>query len=295
MSDKTARKMPALTSEARLNYRRIGLQRDGFSDIYHRLVAASWPMLLVFLACLYLSVNALFAIAYMTVGGVTNARPGSFADAFFFSIQTIATIGYGTMAPESFAAHMVVVCEVFVGLVGLAMITGITFSKFARPTARVRFSRNAIITTREGVPSLIFRMANERGTSLVEASAHVALLRDEVTLEGEEVRRFHDLALIRQTNLLFTLSWTVVHPIAAPSPLVGADAQSLEAVDAAVVVSVLGIDETTGQTVHARHAYNAADILWNVRFADMFSESGGQSTMDFGRFDHVVANDGGTT
>src|SRR5262249_23589165 len=159
---------------------------------------------------------------YLLLGhAIANARPGSFSDAFFFSVQTMATIGYGQMAPATFAAHVLVSVEAFVGLVGFAMVTGITFSKFSRPTARILFSNVAVVTQRDGVPCLMFRMANERGTSIVEAQAHVVLTRSETTLEGEKVRRFYDLKLLRQQNILFALSWTALHPITQESPFSG--------------------------------------------------------------------------
>ncbi len=279
----------SLTAAGRLNVARRGVARPGFSDLYHRLVTASWPRLLVLLAVTYLGVNALFALAYVEVGGITNAAPGSFADAFFFSVQTIATIGYGVMAPHSLAAHLIVIAEVFVGLVGLAVVTGITFSKFARPTARVRFSRNLVVGRRDGATALMFRMANERGSTLVEATAHVSLIRSEQTVEGETVRRFLDLPLTRQTNLIFALSWSVVHAIDPLSPLFGETAESLQASDAAVVVSVLAIDEVTGQTVHTRHGYNAEDIVWNARFVDILGVGpDGERFIDYRLFDDVV-------
>ena len=289
---------PALmTSDANIIYRRVGLTRRRTGDSYHRLISSSWPRLLALLVVAYLTANALFALAYLAVGdAISNARPGSFADAFFFSVQTMATIGYGVMAPRSLGAHVLVVIEVLVGLVGLAVVTGITFAKFSRATARVLFSKVALITMRDGVPCFTFRMANERGSSLVEAQAHVVFSRDELTATGEMLRRFYDLPLTRQQNILFALSWTVIHPITPESPLFGATLESLSNSASAIIVSVFGLEENLGQTVHARHAYNAADIRWSGRFADILCVTPeGERVIDYRWFHDIVDEASETT
>lgn len=264
-------------------------------DAYFFLLTRPWPWLLALFAGLYLGVNALFALAYLGCGdAIANARSGSFADAFFFSVQTLATIGYGTWAPRTFAAHVLVAVEAFVGLLGFALATGLAFAKFSRPTARVLFSDVAIVAPRDGVPSLMFRMANERGNQIVEAEVHAVLARDETTAEGEAVRRFHDLPLVRRRNALFALTWTAVHPITPESPLAGATPESLAAAEAEVVVSLVGLDETVSQTVHARHVYPASRIRWGVRFADVVSRlPGGGRRVDLRAFHDVVPSGDG--
>ena len=143
---------------------------DGyFDDFYHQLMTSSWPLLLLVVVAVIVAVNCLFAAGYLIAGGVAHARQGSFADAFFFSVQTMATIGYGTMAPNSFVANLLASGEALTGLLAFALVTGLVFSKFSRPTARVRFTRNAVISLRDGVPSLMFRMANVRANQIVEA------------------------------------------------------------------------------------------------------------------------------
>jgi inward rectifier potassium channel len=255
-------------------------------DLYHHLLVSSWPRLFALVAALYLVANALFALAYLAQpGSLAHARRGSFADAFFFSVQTMATIGYGRIAPRTIWANGVVTVEALVGLLGLALVTGLVFAKFSRPTARVLFSRHAVVAPFDGTPSLMFRMANARGNGIVEAQVHVVLARNEVTAESEAMRRFHDLALARRQSALFTLSWTAIHPIADGSPLRGATPASLAAADAEIVVSLLGLDEHFSQTVHARHRYRAADIVWGARFADILR---GQGHIDYTRFHDVV-------
>jgi inward rectifier potassium channel len=281
---------PNARTAALPNVTRVGLKRRLATDLYHSLLTASWPQLFCLLLSGFVATNALFALAYLVTGdGITHARAGSFADAFFFSVQTMATIGYGEMAPRTLAAHVLVTIEALVGVIGFAVVAGLAFAKFSRPTARVLFSRVAVVAKRDGRPCLMFRMANERGTSIVEAQAHVALIRRERTLEGEDVRRFYDLALQRQSNILFALSWTVVHPIDEHSPIAGETLESLAASDVMIIVSLMGLDETFGQTVHARHVYTAHDIRWNARFVDILStRADGQLAVDYSRFHDVV-------
>jgi inward rectifier potassium channel len=289
----------------RLRYGAVGERRGGYAfsapprtppraiggDLYHYLLTISWPAVLTLIVGLFGVINTLFAIAYMLVGGIAHAHPGSFADAFFFSVQTMATVGYGRMAPVSLAANVLVAIEVLSGLLALAVITGLVFARISRPTARVRFSRVAVISPRDGVPSLVFRMANERASRIVEAQAHVILARQETTAEGESVRRFHDLALVRDRNPLFSLSWSVIHPITALSPLYGETRESLNAARAQIVVSLTGLDESFLQTVHARHIWDIEEIAWNARFVDILQETPDGVVIDYSRFDEVVPAD----
>ena len=260
-------------------------------DLYHDLLVSSWPRLFAFLALFYVAANAFFAVAYLAVpGSIENARPGSFVDAFFFSVQTMATIGYGKLVPGTLWANALVTLEALFGLLGIAMVTGLMFAKFSRPTARVLFSRRAVVAPFDGTPSLMFRMANARSNNnIVEAQVHVVLARNEMTSEGQAMRRFHDLDLSRRQSALFTLSWTAIHPISERSPLRDATPASLVAADAEIIVSLLGFDEHFSQTVHARHFYAAEDIVWNARLADILpSLRRGGRRIDLTRFHDVV-------
>jgi len=237
--------------------------------------------------------NTLFALGYLlNPGGIEHARAGSFGDAFFFSIQTMSTIGYGRMVPQSLFANVLVMVEALVGVFGLALMTGLIFAKFSRPSARVLFSRVAVITQWDGIPSLLFRMANARGNQIVEAQIHLVLARDEVTPEGESFRRLYDLELTRRQHALFTLTWTAVHPLTARSPLADATPASLAAADTEIIVSLMGLDETYEQTVHARYVYTARDIVWGARFVDVLSRRpDGQWQIDYPRFHDVIRID----
>ncbi len=269
----------------------IGLRRRLGRDLYHSLLTASWPSLLLLVVAAYVAVNAAFALAYLALGdGVANARAGSFGDAFFFSVQTLATIGYGKMAPRTTAANVLVAAEALLGLLGLAVVTGLTFAKFSRPTARVLFSRIATVAPYDGVPSLLFRLANERASQIVDAHLEVTIVRDEITAEGERVRRMRDLALRRDRSAFFALTWTAVHSVDASSPLHGATPESLARTGTDIVVSLTGFDESLAQIVHARHVYRPSDVVFGARFRDVLSERpDGTRSIDYRRFHELEA------
>jgi inward rectifier potassium channel len=264
----------------------VGLSSNPWTDVYHRLLTMSWPRFFGLLFAAFLVVNGLFAAGYASLGdGIESARPGSLADSFFFSVQTLATIGYGKMAPRSTAANLLVSVEALVGMIGLAVTTGVVYGRFARPTARVLFSDAAVIRPWDGVPSLMFRMANARGNLIAEARVKVTFLREERTAEGETVRRVHDLELLRSESAAFALTWTIVHPIAGKSPLVGETPESLREKRADIMVSLTGLDEGLSQTIHARHGYAAEKLAWNAKLADILTtRPDGIRVIDYRRF-----------
>ncbi|MGH7931853.1 MAG: ion channel [Candidatus Binataceae bacterium] len=267
-----------------------GVGRAYLTDLYYFLLTASWSFLLFLIAAAFGFANTIFALLYLLDGGIEHARPGSFADVFFFSVETMATIGYGKMSPVTLVANALMSFEALIGLIGLALVTGLIFAKFSRPNARVRFSRVAVIAKRDGVPCLMFRMANVRSNQIVEAQLHAVLARQEVTTEGESMRRFYDLELARQRNAIFALSWTAIHPIDEKSPFFGADPRLLTEWDATVVVSLIGLDATFAQTIHARHYYEPEDIIWGARYADIMEFlPDGTTVLDYARFDDTVA------
>ena len=258
------------------------------ADFYHYLLTASWPMLLFQISVAFVAINLLFALAYYWAGGIDNARPGHFEDAFFFSVQTMGTIGYGRLSPVSWPANTIMSVEALASMIGLALMTGLIFAKFSRPTARVRFSRVCVVARRDGVPSLMIRMANVRMNQIVEAEIRVVLARQERTLEGEDVRRFHDLTLTRYRNAIFAFSWTAIHPIEPGSPIYETTPEELEAARAEVIVSVTGIDDTFKQTVYTRHTYSPSTIIWGARFVDITKRTAeGELAFDYTHFDDV--------
>jgi len=265
---------------------RVGLRATPLKDLYYHLMRGSWAQLIALFVVGYVVVNLGFAALYMLdVPGFAGDAPAGFADAFFFSVQTIATIGYGVLAPRTVYVNVLVAIESLLGVLGFAVATGLVFSKFARPSARVLFSSVMVVTRRNGKPCLQLRCANARGNDLVEATAHVVVIKNDVTAEGHRMRRFHDLALDRDRSPLFVLTWLIMHDLDERSPLYGATAESLAADDALFVVTIVGVDGTLGQTVHARHSYEYFDVRFAHRFVDVLTtDADRRLTLDFARF-----------
>jgi inward rectifier potassium channel len=272
---------------------RLGVAEAPWGDLYHLLLSLSWPRFFGLLGLTYVLLNGVFALVYladpMPGGGIANARAGSFADAFFFSVQTMASIGYGAMNPQSLYANVVVTVEAVIGLFWLATATGLMFARFSRPTARVLFSNVAIIAPYDGAPTLMFRAANQRRNQILEAQIRLTLVRNDITAEGQFMRRFYDLSLSRSQTPIFALTWLALHPIDEYSPLYGMTEAELAEIETEIVVTLTGIDETFAQTIHARHSYVTSEILWNVRFADILTRTpDGRRAVDYSCFHKVV-------
>jgi inward rectifier potassium channel len=250
-----------------------GQDKGRFFDFYHDVLTTSWPAFFLQLAALFVAVNLVFAMLYVIDrGGIVNARPGSFQDAFFFSVQTLGTLGYGAMAPRTLYVNLLVTAESFTGILIIALFTGIIFARFSRPFARLVFSKVAVVTTFDGIPTLMFRTANQRGnSSILDAAITVSLASSYTNREGVFMRRFQELPLVRAKNPLFALSWTVMHTIDETSPLFGIGLADMIEHDMEVVVMLSGTDETINDRVYARHSYVAEEILWNRRFVDVIS------------------------
>ncbi len=266
----------------------VGDRRAPLSDFYHALLERPWWVTIAAISGTFLTANALFAVAYLIVGGVAHATPASFRDAFFFSVQTMGTVGYGAMFPESTAANLVVTAEALTGLTLTALATGLVFAKFSRSTARLIFTEKATISLLNGAPALSFRLGNERGNQIVDAQLKVVLVRTEKTTEGKTFYRMLDLTLTRQRALSLSRSWNVVHVINAESPLHGETPESLAAKEVELQVQVIGLDDATMQMVHGGHRYFARQILWGYRMADVLSETeDGHLLLDLRKFQDV--------
>ena len=269
-----------------------GQDSGRWTDFYHGVLTAPWPLFILGLALFYLAINIIFALLYMADPyGIENMRPGNFWDAFRFSAQTISSINYSMMVPKSVYANAVVVTEAFSGILNLALITGVVFSRFSRPYARVLFSNVAVITTFDGVPTLMFRAANQRGNQILDASISVSYAHEAVTREGHAMRRFDELKLVRARTPLFALSWTIMHRIDETSPLYGATIESMIENQVEFVALLSGTDETLADTIYARQAYKPHQILWNRRFADILSLTPkGRRVVDLKRFHDTEAD-----
>lgn len=267
----------------------IGAPRQTLRDFYHLFLRVPWSVALGGIVVAWLTINGLFGAVYFALGGVAGARTRSFWDAFLFSVQTMGTIGYGSMYPTSVAANICMTFESVTGLVVTAVATGLIFAKFSRSTARVVFARHAAIGPMDGVPTLMIRVGNERGNSILEATIRLVLLRTEKLKEGTTFYRMLDLKLTRERSPAMARSWTVLHPITPDSPLYGATPESLARDEAELVVTLVGTDDTSLQQVHARARYLDGDVLWGARHADVLSEGAdGRLTLDVRRFNDIV-------
>jgi len=267
----------------------LGDWHHQWREPYHLMLTVPWGGFIIIVALLYLALNTCFAILYILGGdSIVNARPGSFEDAFFFSVQTLASIGYGVMSPKTTYANMIVVIESVAGLFTIALLTGISFARFSRPTAKVIFSKYAVIMPFVNLPTLAFRAANQRHNQILEAQVMVSLSRDEITPEGRHMRRFYELKLVRSRTPGFSLPWTLMHPIDQHSPLYGFSAESLTASQTQIIVSLSGIDETVSQTVHSRHTYGIHDIILDHQLVDiMHITANGDRYIEFSQFHHI--------
>jgi len=259
-------------------------------DPYHLILTIPWQGFAASIIGAYLGTNVIFALLYLAGGDcVANAAPGAFWDRFFFSVQTLGSIGYGAMFPKTVYANAIVTIESMSSLIGIAMLTGLAFARFSNPTARVAFSEVATIAPHESVPTLSFRMANRRSNQILEAQVKVYLMRDEVTAEEQYVRRIYDLPLVRSQSPSFALSWLALHPIDESSPLYGVTPEALVETNCTIIVTLSGVDETVTQMMYARHAYAPQDILWNYRFVDLvYKAPDGDRYMDYKHFHDVM-------
>ncbi|MEM6368523.1 MAG: ion channel [Myxococcota bacterium] len=267
---------------------RIARPNSTWSDLYARLLETSWGGLLLGLFSIYLFGNLAFATLYwVDPGGIEHARAGHFGDAFFFSVQTMATIGYGAMSPISAWSNALVTCEAFIGLMGFALATGLVFAKLSRPRANLLFAKHAVITNWDGVPHLMIRAANARTTEIADAHAHASALTTHVSQEGSRTRRWERLPLVVADNPLLWLSWQLMHRIDEGSPLHGWDPSSDPSM--VILVSVSGVDAVYADSVQAQQVYRPADVVLGARFADMMNErADGVLEMDYRQLDRLV-------
>lgn len=283
-----------LNRDGSFNVVRYGLNPLSALSFYHWSLSVSWPIFLAFLSASYLVINMLFAFAYVACGpdalmGMSAASVGGqFFRAFFFSVETFATIGYGNIVPVGIPANLLVTFEALLNIVGVALATGVVFARFSRPTARILFSRHALIAPYRDGSAFEFRIANARSSQIIELEAKVSLSRMESSADGM-VRKFHDLKLERSKVVFFPLSWTLVHPIDATSPLSGWTSADLITANAEFLILLVGIDETYSQSVHTRSSYKADEVIWNATFASVFrrDDKHGILGMDVGRLHDV--------
>lgn len=264
-------------------------------NAYNTLLSLSVGRLLAFVGAVYLATNGLFASLYWLCGpdalaGSASGALARFEDCFFFSVQTLSTIGYGRLVPNTHLANALVAVEALIGLLGFAILSGLLFARFTRPTAKIAFSEKALIAPYGSGWALMFRLANLRNHDMAQVEAIVSLAQWEIR-NGQRRRRFDQLRLERSSIIFMPLHWVLVHPIVDGSPFKGHTLASLQAATPEIVCLTSGHDETFAQTVHARTSYDVGDIVWGARFRDMYVD-GDQVSIDLTRLHEFEPVDG---
>ncbi len=265
-------------------------RRPLLRDAYHTFLRVPWLASLGFNAAAYALINLVFAVVYLEIGGVANAAPGSFFDALIFSVQTLSTVGFGNVFPQSSAANTAMMVESIIGIITIALATGLIFAKFSRASARIAFSSCCVVTQHDGQPALMFRLGNRRGNTIYDARIRVVASRRVTTSEGEAFYKIFDLPVTRDHQIGLKRGWTVIHVIDSRSALNGLDSPAaLAAAEVELAVSLTGIDDTSMQQVTVIHEYADTDIKFGVRFADTLTPlPGGDLMFDQRNFDVVV-------
>ena len=267
-----------------------GLGAHVWTDVYHGALTVSWPKFIGAAALLYVAVNALFGLLYQLVpGSVSNVGTHGILGTFFFSIETMASVGYGDMHPQTVYGHAIASIEIFVGLFSIALLTGLIFARFSQPRARIMFARQPVVGPHDGTPALTLRVANARTNLISDATAKLWMLQNIETAEGTRFRRVFELPLLRSESPMFVLSWSIFHIIDASSPLHGKSAEDLRDGDVGFALTITGNDETSAQIIRARQLYSWADIAWNHQYRDILEAGGeGPVALNYHYFHDVI-------
>src|SRR5467141_1719363 len=275
---------PVSVRSGQIEFLKVNAGRVEWRDAYQWLLGLTWPQFAAFVAAVYVVLNLVFATLFMIGGNsIAGIRPGSFLDSFFFSIQTLATVGYGHWYPQTLYGHIVTTIEIMSGVFLLAVMTGLIFVRFSRPTARVLFSKSAVIAPLNGKPTLMVRIGNENHHSMVEAKFRIMFSRDEQLAEGGDFRYFYDLKLHFDQLTVFPAALTLRHEINEKSPLCGATLESLEGERALFFVSVVGIDPVIAAEVQTQKDYTWRELRFGHRFVEIYTQEEGRLTVDYGR------------
>jgi inward rectifier potassium channel len=280
---------PIIVKWGNTEFLKLNASRYDWRDTYHQLLTLTWPRFAGVILVLYVVVNLLFAGLYLIGGDSIAEMPsGSFSEAFFFSVETLATVGYGHMYPATLYGHLAATLEIMVGMFGMAVVTGLIFIRFARPTARIEFSKTAVVSNFDGVPTLAIRVANLRHHPMIEAEFKMTVSYGKITAEGEEVRLFFPLNLIFNHLVNFPVAITIRHPIDEKSPLYGLTPNDFEHTLARLFISVVCVDPVIASPVYVQHHYTPGEIEWNRQFVEMyFDRQGGGYSVDYGKLSNT--------
>jgi inward rectifier potassium channel len=267
-----------------------GLAAGFWTDLYHRSLTVYWPVFFATAAAIFIALNAVFAVLYwLGKDPIANVSADLPMSLFYFSIETLATVGYGDMHPQTNYGHLVATVEIFTGMSFLAVMTGLIFARFSRPRARFLFAENPVVTSQQGRTTLMIRIANARNNTISQATARLWLFRLEHMNEGHQLRRYYELKLDRREHPMFGLSWTLFHVIDETSELYGLTPDDLAATEAALVLNVSGVDDNSAQQLYARRLYSYRDIRWNYRYRDITSLSAeGRLLLDYSLFHEIM-------
>ncbi len=267
-----------------------GLELSFWADISHRCMTASWPAFIGGAALVFITFNAVFALFYrLGDHPIANVPDGQYIDYLYFSIETLSTAGYGDMHPQTHYGHFIAAIELFTGIFSMSLMTGLIFARFSRPSARLLFADNPVISDHEGERTLMIRLANERHNIIANATARLWLFKNDLSKEGMAYRRFFELPLARSESPALALSWTLFHVIDKDSPLYGLNAEDLEAINAGLGLIVSGYDDVAAQTVHARKSYEHSDIRFGHRYAEILrATDDGRLKIDYSRFHETI-------
>ena len=271
----------------RLKFERLNSDKRDLRDTYHWLLTLTWPQFAAFILAIYVAINLAFSLLFYA-GQPCIAGANSFSDAFFFSVETLATVGYGHLYPNTLYGHVVATIEIMVGMFGMAVITGLIFVRFSRPTARLVFSRSLVIGPFDGQPALMMRVANLRQQAMAEAEFRIMFMRNDTTKEGDEVRRFFPLRLQFDRLITFPVALTIRHIIDEESPLHGLTAHDLEACRARLLASIVCIDTVIPAPVQSQRDYTWKDIRFAHRFVEIYRDlEDGSMSVDYGRLHDI--------
>ncbi len=274
---------PITVRSGKIQFQKLNADSRDVRDTYHWLLTLTWPQFAAFIFAVYIAVNLVFSVFYYldppSIAGMTT-----FADAFFFSVETLATVGYGHFYPDSLYGHIVSTVEIMFGMFGLAVVTGLIFVRFSRPTARLLFSRTMVIAPFDGQPALMLRVANLRHHAMAEAEFRVMLIREEMVKEGELMRRFYQLPLQFDRLIVFPVALTIRHIIDEKSPLYGWTAADLEKSDARLLASIVCIDTVIPAPVQSYYDYTWRDVQFGRRFVEIYTDlDDNKMAVDYGR------------
>ncbi|MEK7431578.1 MAG: ion channel [Cyanobacteriota bacterium] len=278
-----------IDSNGRPNFKVVGLKKEVFSDLFHFFITKSWFQFISILFLIYITANLIFGCFYFLLGGIDHAE--KFLDYFFFSIQTMGTIGYGYMYPntDNIITNFVVSVETYVGILFTAFVTGLFYSKFSLPTSNVMYTKKMVVNLDNDVLKLKFKISNKRNSNIINADLKVSMLKLVINPDGTRLKKIFDMKLLRHEIPTFVLTFTAEHVIDEFSPFYGETHQSLLEKEALVSIIITGVDEVTSQTIHSKYYYAFDDIMWNAKFADViFKDEFGQSYLDYRNFDKII-------